>query len=250
MPTPASTFGDAPPIPSYEEATSSRPHSSPSFRGPQEISDDAERQGLLPGEVARLRQQNRERHHDALLQERSSIDGLDADIEDNELRRDIEQMEFDDSGSRHISPLRRRMPGLPKRITDITDSISSLHLPTVHFPSVSSYVSPVLSFISVFKPNWSIFGRVIALLLVLMLVYGLVITRIFTWKVMPQGQQYVPESVRRFVQSAVDPDSIRNYLYEVTYDDHVAGTKGNFFLAEWIEERFKEAALDDIYYDE
>ena len=35
------------PIPTYEEATSSRPGSSLDFRGAQEISDDAERQGLL-----------------------------------------------------------------------------------------------------------------------------------------------------------------------------------------------------------
>ncbi len=35
------------PIPSYEEATSSRPASSQQYRGPQEVSDDAERQGLL-----------------------------------------------------------------------------------------------------------------------------------------------------------------------------------------------------------
>src|SRR5436189_5169727 len=35
------------PIPSYEEATSSRPASSQSRLGPEEVSDDAERQGLL-----------------------------------------------------------------------------------------------------------------------------------------------------------------------------------------------------------
>lgn len=34
-------------IPSYEEATSSRPSSSHFGLGPEEISDDAERQGLL-----------------------------------------------------------------------------------------------------------------------------------------------------------------------------------------------------------
>ena len=38
-----------PPIPSYEEATSSR-YTSTARRGPNEVSDDAERQGLLsPG---------------------------------------------------------------------------------------------------------------------------------------------------------------------------------------------------------
>ncbi|KAI7313082.1 hypothetical protein KC315_g11785, partial [Hortaea werneckii] len=35
------------PIPTYDEATSSRPASSQQQRGPQEVSDDAERQGLL-----------------------------------------------------------------------------------------------------------------------------------------------------------------------------------------------------------
>jgi len=85
---------------------------------------------------------------------------------------------------------------------------------------------------------------------VLGFVYGLVIMRVLTWRVATPGQQFVSESVRNFVQSSVDPQSIKNYLYEVSYDDHVAGTKGDFFLAEWVHDLFIEAGLQDVHYDE
>lgn len=47
----------------------------------------------------------------------------------------------------------------------------------------------------------------------------------------------------------VDPEVIQNYLREISYDDHVAGTKGDFFLAEWIEKLFHEANLDGVFVD-
>ena len=92
--------------------------------------------------------------------------------------------------------------------------------------------------------------RLIISMLVLGFVYGLVVMRVLTWRVPTPGQQFVSESVRNFVQSSVNADRIRSYLYEVSFDDHVAGTKGDFFLAEWVHDLYIEAGLEDVHYDE
>ena len=106
------------PIPTYEEATSSRSVSSQSRIGPEEISDDAERQGLLHNDAhGNYRPPTVESARPSL----DSLDGLEQDSEE-ERRRDIEQMDIEDplsDTSSNRSLLRYR---LSKRFSSLTNS--------------------------------------------------------------------------------------------------------------------------------
>lgn len=251
------------PIPTYEEATSSRPHSSQPFQGSGEVSDDAERQGLLgAGQGTRAgRLSTRDSNYQRPIAE-TTRDSFDSDFtlpevtddEAEELRHDMEQMDIAEPGSQTGQPRRRGglLPRFPKRIANLGETFTSWHLPSlpVGFPTIRDLTSRLPQLPDHIKPSFPMLARVIALLMVLTLVYGLVVMRVFTWRSMPMGQQYSPESVRSFVQAAVDKDMIEKYLYEVSFDDHVAGTKGDFFLAEWVEEKFREARLDGVFTEE
>jgi hypothetical protein len=125
---------EALPIPSYEEATSSRPASSQSRRGPGEISDDAEREALL-GQPAQSNNASSNTYQPPTVESaRSSLD-LSPSVNGSErgsaevLRREIEQLEVEeadnDNGS-HRSLLTNRFS---KHITSFTNSLSSLNLP-------------------------------------------------------------------------------------------------------------------------
>lgn len=122
------TFSYLAPIPTYEEATSSRPSSPNSRLGPEEISDDAERQGLLDGE-----EQTAPRGNYAaptVESERSSIDSLDGlgDDEEAEVRREMQEMDIEDpaDSDSYRSLLSYRF----KRFTSFTNSLPSLSLPS------------------------------------------------------------------------------------------------------------------------
>src|SRR5260221_7064962 len=94
------------PIPTYEEATSSRPTSAQSRLGPEEISDDAERQGLLQG-GGNYRPPTVESARPSL----DSLDGIEQDGEDD-VRREMQQMDIEDplnDSSSNRSLLRYRL---------------------------------------------------------------------------------------------------------------------------------------------
>ncbi|EKG20331.1 Protease-associated domain PA [Macrophomina phaseolina MS6] len=55
-----------------------------------------------------------------------------------------------------------------------------------------------------------------------------------------------PEWARSFVQSQISAERIRDNLKHITSIDHVAGTKGDKFLANWIESFFKQAGMDKV----
>ena len=52
------------------------------------------------------------------------------------------------------------------------------------------------------------------------------------------------------MQGAIDPKNIEKYLFEVSYDDHMAGTVGDYALAERIKNYFITARLDGVANDE
>ena len=123
------------PIPTYEEAISSRPGSSQ--RGPGEVSDDAERQGLLG--------QNEAYRPPTVESPRSSED---SDLHLPEVtgdydRRQIEELDYLDpsvpssrqQGIYHRARLRRQWS---KRFANISATFSSLRL-----PSFRSFYAPV-----------------------------------------------------------------------------------------------------------
>ena len=240
------------PIPTYEEATSSRPQSSSSFLGPTEVSHDAERQGLL-GRPASRQEQNNYRPQN-MEPARSSLDFLPSSGENSagssleEVRHEMIQMEVVDpasEGSQSQMGIR-----LSKRITSITNGLSSLHLPfrqwlpsleyiRAHIPGIPTQIPQV------FKPGWIMIVRILALLFVLLMVYVIFLSDLFSFRQRGVGQIYDPESVRIYVQEHINESLIKENLDHLTNFDHIAGTEGNYVLAKWVETVFHAATFDN-----
>jgi hypothetical protein len=64
------------------------------------------------------------------------------------------------------------------------------------------------------------------------------------------GQVFDPESVRVHVQNEVNVVRIRERLKEVTMTDHLAGTKGDYVLANYVAGIFESAGLEDVHLEE
>lgn len=245
---------DTLPIPSYEEATSSRPTSFQSSRGPEEISDDAERQGLLRY-PSRSDSALAQRYQPPTVESaRSSLDFLPSDDgserrSTEDLRQEIEQLEVEepdnDNGS-HRSLLTNRFS---KRIASLTNSLSSLNLPLRRY-------LPSFSFPRIRPGFWAgadhnpvvIFGRIFGAFLIVFVVWLFIASDIFTFgRRRAVSQAYDPESIRMYVQSNMNKNgNIQEYLEYLTRDVHMAGTKGNLFYAEWIKGLFESASLEDV----
>lgn len=232
------------PIPTYDEATSSRPVSSQSRIGPEEISDDAERQGLLRNDSnGNYRPPTVESARPSL----DSLDGLEQDSEE-ERRRDIEQMDIEDplsDTSSNRSLLRYR---LSKRFSSLTNSFSSLSL-----PSFRSYFSgfswPRINYQQLDTNRVVIIGRLFGVFLIMGVLYVLIASDVlsFTRNRMGMGQMYDPESIRIYIQNHMNArGSIQEYLRHITDFPHIAGTEGNYVLGEWVAELFKTSKLEDV----
>ena len=237
------------PIPTYEEAISSRPSSSQSFLGASEVSHDAERQGLLS------RRESRYTGHEEHTVEsaRSSLDFQPSSHEGSPrtslqgLRREMEQMDMLELEESEPNQHSLRASSLSKRITSLTHSLSSLNLPFRQYLPSRDYIRARMPmWPKNLQMNWIIFGRIFALLLVVSLAYLLFVSDLFTVGRRRGMQMYDPESVRIFLQEHVNETQISQYLEYATRFDHIAGTKGNFVLAQWVETLFQAASLEDV----
>jgi hypothetical protein len=238
------------PIPTYEEATSSRPNSSQSRVGPEEVSDDAERQGLLrysnrhdSSSAGRYAPPTVESARSSL--DLPSLDGLDRTSVDG-LRQEMQQMEVEepngDNGS-HRSLLTYRFS---KRITSFTNSFSSLtlhslrqYIPAIKWPSIRFQGSD----------NYVVLlGRLFGVFLIISVAYVLIASDVISFRSRASlGQMYNPESIRIFVQQSMNEDGkMQEYLEYITRYPHIAGTEGNFVLGEWVQELFKQSELEDV----
>lgn len=250
------------PIPTYEEATSSRPQSSQS-----QHDDDAERQGLLGRNNSGAPRRNGNHHVPTVESARTSNDSdftlpevtSDDDSEaEAALRRDIDQMEVEDPAMDRSAQQRARLRhGFSKRFASISQTFANISFPRLRFrmPSFRSsfrytpFRSPAPEFSSAssrFKVSWPIIARLVAIFIIAAVVYVLVVIRIFPSR-KSAGQQFIPESVRSFAQGAVDRNKLEAYLKQVSFDDHIAGTEGSYFLGRYIQEHFKSAGLDAVY---
>ncbi|KAH0556051.1 hypothetical protein GP486_006008 [Trichoglossum hirsutum] len=243
------------PIPTYEEATSSRPTSAQSHLGVGEASSDAERQGLLGrnGDEMRPWRGGTSGYQPPTVESaRSSLESdyflpSSADVSprssDDEFRREVAEMEVLDpsvDGAVGSSRIRNQ---LSKRITSLTNTLSSIHLPfEFRFPSFDFIRSRLPENRAVI---WANIGRFIALIFVLLLVYTLFVSDVFPVGRSGAGQPH-GEAVRAFVQGFVDENRIRGYLERLTAYDHVAGTEGDYILAKWVEELFATANLEQV----
>jgi Transferrin receptor-like dimerisation domain/Peptidase family M28/PA domain len=238
------------PIPSYEEATSSRPGSSLSRLGPQEISDDAERQGLLfdaqDGDDARVNYEP-----PTVESARPSIDSLDALDDDGEhtVRAEMEQMDVEDPNSDNGSHRSLLTYRFSKRFTTFTNS-----LPTLRFPSIRRWIPtvsmPHINFEQLDTNRVVILGRLFGIFLIVGVIYILVASDIlsFSRNRTTMGQMFPPESIRIYIQENMNKfDNIQDTLGQhILQYPHMAGTEGNYVLGEWVAELFKAAELEEV----
>ncbi|KAK8253530.1 putative glutamate carboxypeptidase Tre2 [Phyllosticta capitalensis] len=247
------------PIPTYEEATSSRPPSSVSRLGPREVSDDAERQGLLDSSRRHAAPARPDGYRQPTVESaRSSMDSdlslpdMVGEEEDEEagLHREMEQLDvIDGDGDERTQRRRRVAMSFSKRISSIGASLSAIRLPRLRkplrWPSFSIITSRIPTFPEQFRPGYSVVLRLFGVLLIASFVYVVLVTSVF-----PMGRHgmapFNPEWARSFVQSSISAERIRDNLQHIASVDHVAGSKGDKFLADWIERFYRSAGMDEV----
>lgn len=251
------------PIPTYEEAIASQPGSSRL----SVIDDDdpsAEREALLQHHVTNDDRPSRRDgyHHPTVEDERDSLDFIRTSNDDHstresmeELQRELHQMEVDDGSPSSSSSMLRSNLSLrwTKQLNSLSRTLSAIHTP------LRKYI-PRFSFPTSFRWDfWSvqvredgqtcIFAlRLVGILIVVSLVYLLFVSDIFTFGNRFQG--FEPLSVQNYIQSNINKSSIREKLEKATAYTHVAGTEGNYVLAEWIQDEFIRANLEEVTMEE
>ncbi|KAL8767513.1 MAG: hypothetical protein Q9209_006020 [Squamulea sp. 1 TL-2023] len=240
---------DSLPIPTYEEAISSRPSSSQSYLGPEEVSHDAERQGLLSrGRPA----QNNGYERPTVESARSSLDFLPSSEGGSRrssveaLQREIQQMDVEEPGDPNTQ---LRAYRFSKRITSLTHSLSSINLPFRQWLPSGQYIRakiPSWPQLLRFQPNWIIVGRIFAIFLVVFIIWLFFISDLFAVRNARMTNMFEPENLRTYILHHIDADNIRQNLQYATKYDHVAGTLGSYSHAIWVEKAFQQAGLEHV----
>lgn len=237
------------PIPTYEEAISRPSSSHSSFLGPSEVSHDAERQGLLSRSAPR----ENGYHPPTVESARSSLDFLPLSGGNSRrgsaegLQSEMEQMEVLDPGTEDYAEGSRGYR-ISKRITSLTHSLSSMHLPFRRWLPSTDYIrARVPRLPQHWKVNWIILSRLFALLLVGTLIWLLFVSDLFSvGQRNTLNEMFDSEQVRSFVQSNINITYIREKTEYLTRFDHIAGTEGNLFLGKWVEGIFVGAGLESV----
>lgn len=241
------------PIPSYEEATAhTQPSSSRSDLGD---GTDAERQGLLGREASNYQPPT-------VASERGSLDDLASSASGStrgstdELRRELDQMDVDDSALGSSSNGRPRLRHrFSKRLSSLTRTLSAIQRPLQRYlPRMPSFRFNINlnDARAHFKDNGCIILlRLFALLLVISLIYVFFIGDIFNLNNrMVMGQTYSASSVENFIQGHVNETNIAENLKLIAGNPRVAGTEGSFVLGEWIEHEYHKAGFDEVKREE
>lgn len=258
-------FREEAPIPSYEEATSSS--HAPARRGPQEVSDDAERQTLLGHDLpstsssSSSRRRNGYYHPPSVQSVRSSEDsessGLGSLVDDDadaDMRQTMEEMDILDPEAAEDGRRRRgRGQGrFSKRFYSITNSLSGFHLPRIAWPSsfFSSLYARLPTIPEEYRPGWAVVARLCGLILIITLVYFLVVSEVVPMGGNAFGAPFNPEWVRQTAIQNVEHWRMQESLKYISSYDHLAGTQGSYVLGQWIEGKFKDAHMDTYTHDE
>jgi hypothetical protein len=223
---------------------SSRPTSSQSRLGPEEISDDAERQGLLRNGTgfSNYEPPTVESARESL----DSLDGIEPDGED-EVRREMQQMDIEEPGSdssSNRSLLRYRFKNF-----NFTNSFSSLTLPSFRgwMPNFSWRIR--IPYDQIDANRAIIIGRLFGVFLIMAVLYVLIASDVLTFGRgrLNLGQMFDPESIRIHIQNHMNHrGKMQEYLEHITSFPHVAGSEGNYVLGEWVAELFKASELEDV----
>lgn len=234
------------PIPSYEEATA-QPSSSRSDLGE---GNEAERQGLL----GRNNASSGNYHPPTVESARTSLDDLASSVSGStrgstdELRRELDQMDVDDTAQGPSSRSRPRLRHhFSKRLSSLTRTLRPLQRYLPSLPSFHMNFNLGDTRERMRNQGCIMLLRLFALLLVVTLVYVFFIGDIFNLNSrMIMGQSYSASSVENFIQGHINETNIAENLKRVTSFPHVAGTEGSFVLAEWVEQEFYKAGFDEV----
>ncbi|KAF2432389.1 N-acetylated-alpha-linked acidic dipeptidase [Tothia fuscella] len=243
----------SPPIPTYEEATSSTP--------------THERENLLGTNLSRRNgyyqppsvQSVRSSEDSTAIYPRNSSEDSDADLDDEGLRREVEQMgmvdldELEEGRRRRgkgwvgkILGFKRRMgrwkkwrwrPGFTDGWAGSGHTYSRINLPSL--PSMPER----------YTPGCSVIARLLGLFIVIALGYAL-----FVFELMPNarnamGQMFDPEGIRVYAQAQVNRSRIEEHLRHIASFNHVAGTEGSRYLGKWIEGLFYKSSMEEVRMD-
>ncbi|KAI0406838.1 Zn-dependent exopeptidase [Xylaria palmicola] len=279
MPSEKSRYEPAPPIPSYDEATAGDASSSrspwPPSPSPLDTRPDheTEAQSLLP----HSRSVGPSRRAPAGYrppQVETDDEGSEWSLNDDDseadeaaqVRREMQELEIEDP----LSDTNASTSSWTKRM-----GFSRFSLPrwkwrwrlprlTVRLPRQSdNEANDDTAEPSGTRPRWRfqctmtsrdlmlVFGRVLALTVVLGTVYLLFMSDIFTnMSRRLNGQMFEPEAVRQFVQFRVDPEQIRESLRHFTSFAHLAGSEGDYALAMDVHNSFVKNGFDQVAVDE
>jgi len=282
-PTSDHRYDPAPPIPSYDEAIAGgswQPRSNDYPHSPIDDDTTTEGQSLLtsrhPFSSASPSTQHGRRpagyrpptvetdDEDSLL---SSDSDTDSDAETEHVRREMQEMDIDDSevrGARGRSSWgkrigfslslpqwkwrwRWRLPKLPRIQLGRRPEGSDGETATGDAESPASrFAFPSLGSAALFL----IIGRVLAIMLVLGFLYLLFISDMFSNMARRMNSSMIdPVKLRHHVKMSVDPRSIRAIAKHFTGYAHIAGTEGDFALAEDMERMFRRFGLEDVSRD-
>ena len=199
----------------------------------------------------------------------------DSDGEADQVRREMQEMEIDDPADRSRNSWGKRMGfnlalpqwrwkwrwRLPRVLlrragggtegqegpsgatgnTTNTDGEETTPRRRFSFPSLPKFGSTALFFLV---------ARLFALFLIIGLLYLLFSSDLFTTMSRRWGSQmFDPESVRMFVQNSMSPSTIRENAEHFTQYAHLAGTEGDYALAERTESLFKRYGLEEVKWD-
>lgn len=180
--------------------------------------------------------------------------------EEDHVRREMQELEIDDSDSTRSSIWAKRMPfslSLPQWKWSWRWRLP--RLPTIRLGEAGSGgdgdgdasrwhcfpdVNKTATFIMV--------ARVLAILVVMGFLYLLFMSDIFSnmARRLGGGQMFDPESVRIHVQGSVDKERIRDNLKHFTSYAHLAGSEGDYALAMDTKNAFVKYGLEDVTVDE
>lgn len=265
------------PIPSYFEATG-RPGSSQDVRG----DNTEERTGLLGGQATNASAYRPPTAESPRSSEDSDLNLPEVDGDDD--RRRIEELDYLDPSTPDPDSRRAGLYHRARLRSKFTQGLSSLGatLSSFRLPRFRSFYTPVSaggsddsttetqqtqnegeeqptrarsSWLSSpmptipdqYRVSAGTAARLCGLMTIAILIYVLFILDVFPGGRRYLGARFDPESVRQYVQDNVDAARIEEYLHHITGYDHVAGTEGDLYMAEWMKERWREEGyLDDL----
>jgi N-acetylated-alpha-linked acidic dipeptidase len=237
---------DSPPIPTYDEAISDP------LLGTNSGSASSSRAYQPP--TARQARKSEDSLYDAAIED----DDLTSLETDSDLggRDDINDLDYQDDGLEleemgNGAASRRRRRGMELgwkgRFSDLRRRVRRWRIwrpPAWLSTATSRWHLPSVP--EAWKNGSSVIARLFGLFILIALGYALFALAIFPSAQNELATMFDPESVRQYAQGAVDVNRIREYLKHITSFDHVAGTKGSFYLAEWMKDLFIQAGLDEV----